>query len=178
MAQCAFDCLAVTSVQIFPQNDTRVKAFATVVLNDQLIIKGLNVCDGENGLYVTYPRGYMGEAERAWIFPVTKQLREHIENCVLEKFQASIGSVNAPERDERMTAIVKTTDYNNGETLAESEVVLIDTREVCMERFGDIKDSFRAVGTELNDEGDTFFWTIDPETEVKTSYSVKASPRK
>lgn len=176
MEHCAFDCLACTAVQVFPQSNLdSTKALATVVLNDQLIIRGLRVVEGSNGLYVSFPKELHGDTPRAVIFPVTRQLREHIENCVLEKYQAAIGSTKAPERDERMTALVKTTDYNNGETLAESEVILIDSHEVCMERLADIKDSLRAVGRELHDERDAFFWAVDPETEAKVSYAVKAS---
>lgn len=176
MEHCAFDCLACTAVQVFPQpNLDSTKALATVVLNDQLIIRGLRVVEGGNGLYVSFPKELHGETPRAVIFPVTRQLREHIENCVLEKYQSAIGSDTAPERDERKSALVKTTDYNNGETLAESEVILIDSHEACMEQLANIKDSLRAVGRELNDERDAFFWTVDPETDAKVSYAVKAS---
>jgi hypothetical protein len=47
--------------------------------------------DGENGLYVGYPNDpfYKGEDFRSVCCPMTKQLREHIENCVLEKYSAS-----------------------------------------------------------------------------------------
>lgn len=178
MEHCAFDCLACTAVQVFPQSSLdSTKALATVVLNDQLIIRGLRVVEGSNGLYVSFPKELHGDTPRAVLFPVTRQLREHIENCVLEKYQAAIGSNKAPERDERMTALVKTTDYNNNnnETFAEIEIILIDSHEVCMERFANIKDSLRAAGKELHDERDAFFWTVDSETEARISYAVKAS---
>lgn len=92
----AFDCLAVTSVLVFPFKDSSplatVKAMATVVLNDQLIIRGLRVMDGEYGLFVGYPSDpfFKGEGTRSITQPITRQLREHIKNCVLEKYQASI----------------------------------------------------------------------------------------
>ena len=92
----AFDVLAVTNVQVFPFKDGinmgHMKGLATIVLNDQIQIRGLRVMDGENGLYVGYPNDpfYKGEDLRSLYFPITRQLREHIENCVLEKYQASI----------------------------------------------------------------------------------------
>lgn len=90
----AFDCLAVTQVQVFPFKDSplaTMKAMAIVVLNDQLVIRGLRVIDGVNGLFVSYPRDpfYKGEDFRSVCNPLTRQLREHIENCVLEKYQAT-----------------------------------------------------------------------------------------
>lgn len=64
---------------------------ASVVLNDQFQIRGLRIMDGENGLYVGYPNDpfYKGEDFRSVCCPMTRQLREHIENCVLEKYSAS-----------------------------------------------------------------------------------------
>lgn len=92
----AFDCLAVTNVQVFPFKEGaymgNMKALATIVLNDQIQIRGLRVMDGENGLFVGYPNDpfYKGEDFRSIVMPITRQLREHIENCVLEKYQAAI----------------------------------------------------------------------------------------
>lgn len=92
----AFDCLAVTQVNVFPfkegSNLGHMKGLAQIVLNDQIQIRGLRVMDGENGLFVGYPNDpfYKGEDFRSICFPITRQLREHIENCVLEKYQAMV----------------------------------------------------------------------------------------
>ena len=91
-----WNCLAVTQVQVFPfrecANLGHVKGLATVVLNDQLTLRGLRIMEGENGLFVGYPADpfYKGEDLRSIFFPITRQLREHIENCVLEKYQAEL----------------------------------------------------------------------------------------
>lgn len=98
-----FDCLAVTQVQVFPFRNSpnlgHIKALASVVLNDQLNIRGLRVMDGENGLFVGFPSDpfYRGEDFKSVVFPITKQLREHIENCVLEKFQHELDKGNFDE---------------------------------------------------------------------------------
>ena len=91
-----FDCLTVTNVQVFPFKEGpmmgHMKGLATIVLNDQIQIRGLRVMDGHNGLYVGYPIDmfYKGEDYRTVCLPMTRQLREHIENCVLEKYQQAI----------------------------------------------------------------------------------------
>ncbi|MCQ2102327.1 MAG: septation protein SpoVG family protein [Fibrobacter sp.] len=91
-----FDCLAVTNVQVFPFKEGpsmgHMKGLATVVFNDQLMLRGLRIMDGENGLFVGYPNDpfYKGEDFRCIAQPITRQLREHIENCILEKYQAAI----------------------------------------------------------------------------------------
>ena len=91
----AFDCLAVTQVKVYPFKETpsmgKLLGMASIVLNDQLQVRGLRIMEGENGLFVGYPNEpfYKGEDFRSVCFPMTRQLREHIENCVLEKYSAS-----------------------------------------------------------------------------------------
>lgn len=88
----AFDCLAVSEVSIFPFKDGpslgRMKAIAEIVLNDQFIVRGLRVMEGEYGLYISYPADpfVTGDEYRSICNPITHQLREHIENTVLEKY--------------------------------------------------------------------------------------------
>lgn len=92
-----FECLAVTHVDVFPFNEGpsmgHMKGLATVVLNDQLHIRGIRIMDGENGLFVGYPVDpfFKGDDFRLIVNPMTRELREHIENCVLEKYQQAIG---------------------------------------------------------------------------------------
>lgn len=51
----AFDCICVTDVRINPirqiEGLTHTKALAEIVFNDQLLIRGIRVVEGENGLY-------------------------------------------------------------------------------------------------------------------------------
>lgn len=87
-----FDCLEVTAVQIYPFDGSQLlgnlRALVTVVLNDQLLVRGLRVMDGENGLYVGYPNDpfYKGEDFRTIVSPITKKLRDCIESVVLEQY--------------------------------------------------------------------------------------------
>jgi stage V sporulation protein G len=92
-----FDCLAVTHVEVYPFQEGpsmgHMKGIATVVLNDQLHIRGLRIMEGENGLFVGYPVDpfFKGDDFCHLVQPMTRPLREHIENCVLEKYQQAIG---------------------------------------------------------------------------------------
>ena len=115
----AFDCLAVTQVQVFPFKEGpsmgHLLGLASIVLNDQLQVRGLRIMDGVNGLYVAYPNDpfYKGDF-RSVCSPMTRQLREHIENCVLEKYQASLDPVDWKVRfrldNDALETIVKETD--------------------------------------------------------------------
>lgn len=89
-----FDCLAVTKVIMrITYNSaitfTRTKALVDVILNDQIQLRGLRVMDGDRGLYVAYPPDMFGHDESETAYnPITRQLKEHIENCVLQEYQA------------------------------------------------------------------------------------------
>ena len=92
----AFDCLAVTDVEVkvFPSlpGADHIKGVAQIVLNDQMIIRGLRIIDGTSGLFVRYPIDpfFKGESFQFLVNPITTQLREHIENCILEKYQDAV----------------------------------------------------------------------------------------
>lgn len=89
----AFECLTVTNVQVFPFKEGpqmgSMKALANIVINDQLYLRGLRVMDGEYGLFVSYPTDpfFKGDGFRSLYNPITRQLREHIETCVLTAYQ-------------------------------------------------------------------------------------------
>lgn len=95
----AFDCICVTDVRIIPikqiEGLTHTKALAEVVFNDQLLIRGIRVVEGENGLYISYPfhptAGEDGQ-QRSTVFPITKVLRDHVEAVVLEKYQDTVNN--------------------------------------------------------------------------------------
>ena len=88
-----FDCLAVTRVSVFPFTPSgaglRTKGIATVTLNDQLVLRGVRIVENGNELSVEMPPDpfFKGEGIRSIVAPVTRQLREHIENCVLEMYR-------------------------------------------------------------------------------------------
>lgn len=92
----AFDCLAVTDVEVkaLPSlpGASHIKGVAQIVLTAQMIIRGLRIMDGTSGLFVSYPidQPFEGESFQFLVNPITRQLREHIENCVLEKYQDTV----------------------------------------------------------------------------------------
>lgn len=138
----AFDCLAVTQVQVFPfkqvPNMGHVLGMAVIVLNDQFQVRGLRIMDGENGLFVGYPNDpfYKGEEYRSVCVPMTKQLREHIENCVLEKYRALLDPVEWKVRfrldNDALETIVKDTDRSSAIDTARAKLKI---------RFGSVLEN-------------------------------------
>jgi stage V sporulation protein G len=92
--EALFDALTCTSVQVYPckESSGKTKAFARVAINDQLQLTGLRVVDGANGFFVSYPLDPYNKAEEyhSIYYPINKELRDHVEQCVLEKYQDSV----------------------------------------------------------------------------------------
>ncbi len=138
----AFDCLAVTQVQVFPFKEGpsmgHLLGLATIVLNDQFQVRGLRIMDGEHGLYVSYPNDpfYKGEDFRSVCCPITRQLREHIENCVLEKYSASLDPVDWKVRfrldNDALETVVKETDRSSAIDTARAKLKI---------RFGSVVEN-------------------------------------
>lgn len=88
-----FDCMEVTDVKVYKFKSlpgaNRIKGVAEIVLNEQLILRGLRIIEGSMGLYVGFPIDPFFKVEdlRCIAQPITRKLRENIENCILEKYQ-------------------------------------------------------------------------------------------
>lgn len=133
----AFD---VTQVQVFKEGPFTGKmlAKASIVLNDQFQIRGLRIMEGENGLFVGYPNNredFRREDFRSICFPMKRQLREHIENCVLEKYKASLDPVDWKVRfrldNDTLETIVTETDRHSAIETARAKLAT---------RFGSVVD--------------------------------------
>jgi len=101
-----FDVLTCTSVQVYPFKDPagKAKAYASVVLNEQLTLTNLKIVDGVNGYFVAYPVSTSNKKDdyRSVYYPLNKELREHIEISILEKYQdiVTAGKKNETKKEE------------------------------------------------------------------------------
>jgi stage V sporulation protein G len=90
-----------TNVQVFPIREPKGKtmAFARVVLGDQLQLTEIRVLDGSNGLFVSYPNdpSYKGDDYKSLSYPVTRELRDHIEECVIWSYLIQVAPAPIPE---------------------------------------------------------------------------------
>lgn len=67
---------------------TKVKAFCTFTVNDTLRMNGVRLVDGEHGQFLSYPsqKGKDGNYY-ALISPASKEIKQAIEQSVLEEYQ-------------------------------------------------------------------------------------------
>ena len=83
----------ISHVQVYPIREPKgkMRAFARVLLGNQLQLTGLRVFDGTKGLFVSYPNDpyHKGEDYRQLFFPTSGELRDAIEKAVLEEHRSA-----------------------------------------------------------------------------------------
>lgn len=86
--------MKVTSLQVYvlKESTVKTKALARVLLDDEIQLTGLRVVNGHNGLFVAYPNdpSYKGDDYRSLFYPVTRSLRDHIEETVISKYKEQL----------------------------------------------------------------------------------------
>ena len=98
--------LEVTSVTIrpFSSEDEKLRAFATIILNNAFVVKDLKVIEGNNGRFVAMPsrRGKNGVFHDI-AHPLNQDIRDRIERVVLDAYEAEVArgprENNADEED-------------------------------------------------------------------------------
>lgn len=70
------------------ESDRPLKAFADIIVNDALLVKGIKVLEGKNGLFVSMPQEQA--KDKKWYDSVrclTKDVREQITEVVLSAYK-------------------------------------------------------------------------------------------
>jgi len=65
----------------------KLKAYASVLIDDKFLVKGIKVIDGTKGRFTSMPSRRTKRGEYADIcFPITKELRQEMEVAVLDAY--------------------------------------------------------------------------------------------
>lgn len=91
-----YETFAITNIQVYPVREPKgkLRAYARVLLNDQLQLTAMRLYDGENSLFLSYPSDptHKGEDYRQLFYPVTRELRDLIEQRVIEEYNATLAA--------------------------------------------------------------------------------------
>lgn len=95
--------MKVTEVRISPAKGGKVRAFASVVFDDCFIVNDLRVIEGREGqVFVTMPaRKTRNGQMRDIAHPLNSDIREHIEERVLEEYRAALENRVVPSRSDK-----------------------------------------------------------------------------
>ena len=89
--------MKITDVVVYPVkgSNSKLNAFAKVVLNDQFIIHGIRVYEGVNGSFMTFPQDYNNKNPEGKAYsichPTTAELRTYINDQVMAEYALTKG---------------------------------------------------------------------------------------
>lgn len=73
------------------QDDSKLKAVSSLVIDDCFVVKNVRVVEGKNGLFVSMPSRRNADGKYSDIcFPIVSEVREQIEKIVLEAYQEAL----------------------------------------------------------------------------------------
>lgn len=93
--------MEITEVRVFPVNEEKLKAYATITFDDCFVVRDLKVIHGNSGLFVAMPSKKRKDGTfKDVAHPLNNQFRSKIEQKVLDAYEAELGGglpVSAPE---------------------------------------------------------------------------------
>jgi len=88
----------ITEVKVYRLQDSKTLALVSITLDNEFVVSGLKVLDGQNGIWVSMPsrKNKEGTVNRDGspklysdiAFPITKEARTNIQRVVLDKFNS------------------------------------------------------------------------------------------
>lgn len=83
--------MEITNIKIFPVNEKRVKAYASIVFDDCFIVRDLKIIHGDKKLFVAMPSKKMKDGTyRDTVHPLNNETRKKIESNVLQAYEREI----------------------------------------------------------------------------------------
>lgn len=80
--------MRVTAVSMRVVEREKVKAFASITLDDEFVVHDLRIIEGQKGLFVAMPSRKLPNGEfRDVAHPIRPEVREMIQTAVLEEFE-------------------------------------------------------------------------------------------
>jgi stage V sporulation protein G len=90
--------MEITEVRISLRNEEKLKAFASITLDNCLVVRGLRVINGTNGYFVSMPSKRRRNGMYQDIFhPINNETRKLIEDKVLDAFEIELSRAENPE---------------------------------------------------------------------------------
>lgn len=81
----------ITDVRLRKVNtDGKMKAIASITIDDAFVVRDIRVIEGQNGLFVAMPSRKTPEGEfRDIAHPITPEARELIQSAILKEYEAT-----------------------------------------------------------------------------------------
>jgi stage V sporulation protein G len=87
----------ITEVRVFPVNEDKLKAYATITFDNCFVVRDLKVIQGNNGLFVAMPSKKRKDGTfKDTAHPLNTETREMIEAKVLDEYRQELERQGSP----------------------------------------------------------------------------------
>ncbi len=85
--------MEITDIRIrILEGDGKMKAIASITIDDEMVIHDIKVVDGEKGLFIAMPSKKTADGEyRDIAHPIKTETRNRIQTMILDKFRQESG---------------------------------------------------------------------------------------
>ena len=99
--------MRITEVRIYPTNEERVKAYATISFDNCFLVQEIRVIKGPTGLFVSFPAKKQRDGSYWDIaFPANAETRRMIQQAILTEYEKVVGG-SGPLSSENQRADTK-----------------------------------------------------------------------
>jgi len=103
----------ITEVRISLRDDAKLKAFASITLDDCFVIRGLKIIKGQTGTFVAMPSRKRKDGDYQDIaHPINNSTRKWMEDIVLQKYEEEVAKLGG----HPVAGSASTTDAQLGPT--------------------------------------------------------------
>lgn len=102
--------MKITDVRLRKVNnqDTRMKALASITFDDAFVVHDLRVIEGNNGLFVAMPSKRTADGEfRDIAHPINSEMRQHVQEEVMRVYDETEDVPAESTEDEEETEVVE-----------------------------------------------------------------------
>ena len=91
--------MQITDVRVrMKGNDSKMKAIASITIDDVFVIHDIKVIDGEKGMFIAMPSRKAGDGEYKDIaHPINSETRNSIQKIILEKYEEELEKCDLEE---------------------------------------------------------------------------------
>ena len=83
--------MEITEVRVTLRNEDKLKAFANVTFDDEFVIRGLKIINGNSGYFVSMPSRKRSDGTHQDVaHPINNRMRQKIEEAVLTAYETEL----------------------------------------------------------------------------------------
>lgn len=83
--------MEITEIRVTLRDEDKLKGFANVTFDNQFVVRGMKIIQGNNGYFVSMPSRKRPDGSHQDIaHPVNKDMRDLLEKMVLEAYEKEL----------------------------------------------------------------------------------------